>query len=112
MVYCSDVASYDTGIDTLLTNVNGKQALQASMIVTQEAMNSQQTNHTEIPQNLQDITATTIIIPISSSELFNTFLLLLQYLNDTRLLHQCLQEVQHSIHIPSLYVHNPLILIQ
>ena len=82
MIYGCNVTSYNTGVNTLLTNVNRKQALQPGLVITQKTMNSQQTHHTEVPQHLQDIASTTVIIPISSSKLFKTLLLLLQYLDN------------------------------
>lgn len=51
-------------------------------------MNSEQAYHAEIAQNLQDITSTTVIIPISSSKLFKTFLFPLQDLDYCRFLHK------------------------
>ncbi|KAF3536008.1 hypothetical protein F2Q69_00025036 [Brassica cretica] len=62
------------------------------MVISQQAMNTQQTNHAEVTRDLQHVASTTVIIPISGSELLKTFLLLLQNLDDVRLLHKCLQE--------------------
>lgn len=103
MIYGGNVASNNTGVNALLRNINRKQALDTSTIITQKTMNSQQSNHAEIPQNLQNITPSVVIIPISSSKLFQTFFFLLKNLNNRRLLHKSLQEVEDTIHIPSLY---------
>lgn len=88
VINCGYVAPNNTGVNTLLSYVNWTQALQASMIITQQTMNSEQAYHAEITQNLQDITSTTVIIPISSSKLFKTFLLPLQYLDYRRFLYK------------------------
>lgn len=104
MVDSCDVASNNTGIYTLLTNVNRLQALEAGMIITQKAVHPQQTHHTKVSQNLQYIAApTAVIVTISGSKLFKSLLLPLQNLNDIRLLHKCLQEVEYPINIPGLY---------
>lgn len=102
MINGGNVASNNSCVNTLLGNVNGLQAFQASMIITQETMYPKQSHHAEIPQHLQNITPTIIIIPICSSKLLKPFLLVLENLNDHGLLHQSLQKVKHTIHIPGL----------
>lgn len=96
------MAANNTGVNTLLTDIDGKQALESSMIIPQKTMNPEQANHAEIPQNLQDIAAPIIIIAISGSELLKPFLLLLEDLNDSWLLNKRLQEVENTINIPGL----------
>ncbi|WZZ36926.1 hypothetical protein YC2023_020327 [Brassica napus] len=76
------MASNDTGVNTLLSNINRLQPFQTSMVISQQAMNTQQTNHAEVTRDLQHVASTTVIIPISGSELLKTFLLLLQNLDD------------------------------
>jgi len=103
VVDSSDMATNDTGVNTWLSDVNGLQPFESSVVVTEEAVNTQETDHAEVTEDLQDVAATAEIVAISLSEL-KAILVMLKDLDDTRLLHKCLQEVEHAIDIPGLIV--------
>lgn len=97
-----DMATNDAGVNTLLSDVDGLQPLETGMVITEEAMNAQKTDHAEVTKDLQHVASTAVIVPISCSELLEPFLLLLKNLDDGGLLHKGLQEVEHAVHIPRL----------
>lgn len=103
VVDSGNVAPSHSGVDTLLANIYRQQALEPSMVIPYQAMHPQQPNHAVVPQHLQHIAPTLLVlIPVHHRELLKPLLLPLQDLSDHRILHQCLQVIKNPIHTPCL----------
>jgi hypothetical protein len=99
-----DVTPNDNGVDPLLVEVDGCEALEASEVVPKEAVYPEQANHAVVAKHLEHIAPTLVVITISGSELLQALLLPLQDLSDHGLLDQRLEVVEDSVHIPRLRI--------
>ena len=99
-----DVAPNDDGVDPLLVEVNGCEALEASVVIPEEAVYPEQANHAVVAEHLEHIAPSLIVIAIGGSELLEALLLPLEDLRDHGLLDQRLEVVEDTIDIPRLHI--------
>ena len=99
-----DVAPNDNGVDPLLVEVNGCEALEASVVIPEEAVYPEQANHAVVAEHLEHIAPSLVVIAVGGGELLEALLLPLEDLRDHGLLDQRLEVVENAIHIPSLRI--------
>lgn len=85
----------------LLVEVNAFQHLQCLVVVTKERMESQQTNEREVTKHLVQRLSTKLA---SHAVWIPTTGVHLQLLVDVGFIYQRMQHIEHTVHVPDLWV--------
>ena len=98
------MAPNDNGVDPLLVEVDGREALEASVVIPEEAVYPEEANHAVVAEHFEHVAATLVVVTICGGELLQALLLPLEDLRDHGLLDQRLQVVEDPVDVPGLHV--------
>jgi hypothetical protein len=99
-----DVAPNDNSVDPLLVEIDGREALESSVVVPEKAVYPEEPNHAVVAKHLEHIAPTLVVVAVGGSELLQALLLPLKDLSDHGLLHQRLEVIEDPVHIPRLQI--------
>jgi len=103
VVDCGNLAANNSIENSRLIDINGWKGTEATLVISQQAVDTEQTHNAEVTQYFEHICSTMIIISISGCKSNIAILFLIQDLKDHWFLDQGLEVVHHSNNIPDLH---------